>query len=48
MRKVFKWIKKNIVLCIALLAALVTAFIVPPDRQYLSYFDWKKIGRAHV
>lgn len=43
MKKVLKWVKKNIVLCIALLAAIVTAFIVPPDKEYLSYFDWKTL-----
>ena len=43
MKKVFRWIKKNIVLCIALLAAIITSFIVPPDAQYLSYFDWKTL-----
>ena len=40
---VFPFIKKNAVLCIAILAALVTSFIVPPDAQYLEYFDWKTL-----
>ena len=35
--------KKNIVMLIALLAAIVTAFFVPPDRQYLEYFDYKTL-----
>lgn len=35
------FVKNNVVLCIALSAALITSVIVPPDRQYLSYFDWK-------
>jgi len=43
MRKTVRWIKKNMVLCIALTAAVITAFIVPPDGQYLSYFDWKTL-----
>ena len=37
------FIKKNVVLCVALLAALCTSIIVPPDGQYLSYFDWKTL-----
>lgn len=37
------FIKKNVVLCVALLAALCTSIIVPPDSQYLSYFDWKTL-----
>ncbi len=37
------FVKKNTVLCIAILAALVTSFIVPPDREYLGYFDLKTL-----
>lgn len=39
--KVF--IKKNAVMLIALLAATVTCFFVPLDREYLSYFDFKTL-----
>ncbi len=37
------FIKSHAVLCIAILAALLTAIIVPPDAQYLSYFDFKTL-----
>lgn len=37
------FIKKNAVMCIALLAAVVTGFIVPPDREYIGYFDYKTL-----
>ena len=40
---VLAFIKKNVVLCVAMLAAVVTSFIVPPDREYLSYFDLKTL-----
>ena len=40
---VFPFIKNNAVLCIAIIAALITAFIVPPDAAYLDYFDWKTL-----
>ena len=30
--------KKNAVMLIAALAALVTSFIVPPDAEYIGYF----------
>ena len=36
--------KKNAVLCIAALAATVTCFLVPPDKAYLDYFDWKTLS----
>ena len=41
--KLFSFVKKNIVMLIALLAAAVTAVFVPPDRQYLQYFDYKTL-----
>lgn len=43
MSTAFCWIRKNLVLCIAVLAAVVTSCIVPPDAQYLDYFDWKTL-----
>ena len=35
--------KKNIVMVIALSAAIVTSLIVPPDKEYLGYFDLKTL-----
>jgi len=37
------FIKKNIVMCIAFIAAAATCFIVPVDRSYLAYFDCKTL-----
>ena len=37
------WMRKNVVLCIAALAALITSCIVPPDAAYLEYFDLKTL-----
>ena len=37
------FIKKNVVMVIAFVLALVTSLIVPPDREYLSYFDYKTL-----
>ena len=37
------WVRKNIVLCIAFIAAAVTSVIVPPDAQYADYFDFKTL-----
>lgn len=39
MSKIKEFIKKETVLCIAFLCALITAFIVPPDGEYISYID---------
>ena len=38
------FIKKNVVMVIALLAAVITAFLVPPDGEYISYFDFKTLS----
>ena len=43
MKKIFGVLKKNAVLCIASVAALITCFIIPPDAQYLEYFDFKTL-----
>ena len=37
------FIKKNVVMVVAMAAALITCFIVPPDRAYLDYFDVKTL-----
>lgn len=39
MEKTLNIIKKEVVLVIASLAALITVFIVPPDKKYLGYFN---------
>ena len=40
---ILHWMQKNIVLCIAACAAIITSCIVPPDAQYASYFDFKTL-----
>ena len=37
------FVKKNVVMVIAMLAAAVTCFFVPPDKAYLGYFDVKTL-----
>ena len=37
------FIKKNAVLSVAIVAAFLTSCIVPPDKTYLTYFDWKTL-----
>lgn len=41
--KFMEFIKKNIVLVIASLLAVITSFIIPPDSLYLEYFDYKTL-----
>ncbi len=37
------FVKKNAVMLIALLAAAITSVIVPPDAQYVNYFDYRTL-----
>lgn len=43
MQKVIGFIKQNTVMCIAAILAIITGCIVPPDREYISYFDFKTL-----
>ncbi len=38
-----EFLKKNIVMTVALIAAIVTSFFVPIDKEYLGYFDFKTL-----
>ena len=40
----FSFIKKNVVMVIALCLATITCFIVKPDKEYLGYFDFKTLS----
>ncbi len=42
-KKVGDFLKKNIVMLIAFLAAVVTMFFVPVDEAYIDYFDFKTL-----
>ena len=41
--RIADFLKKNVVMIIALLAAMVTTIFVPVDEQYLEYFDYKTL-----
>lgn len=38
-----RFVRQNTVLAIALAAALVTSLVIPPDAEYLGYFDFKTL-----
>ena len=42
-KEVPRFCKKNVVLIIALVAALITTVIVPVDKNYIGYFDFKTL-----
>lgn len=41
--KIISFIKSNVVLVVAFLAAVITSCIVTPDERYISYFDFKTL-----
>ena len=41
---VLGFVKKNIVMVIAMFAAIITTFFVPVDREYINYFDYKTLA----
>ena len=41
--QVFSFLKQEVVLTIALILAVISAFFVPPDAQYLSYIDYRTL-----
>lgn len=47
-RKCGRFAKKNAVMFVALIAAVVTSFFVPIDKEYLGYFDTKTLSCLFV
>ena len=42
--RIYGFFRRNIVMTVAFFAAVVTSFIVPPDKVYLGYFDLKTLA----
>ena len=40
MKQILKFIKKEPVLIVAIVLAIITCFFVPPDQEYINYFDY--------
>ena len=41
---VWRFIKSEAVLCIAVLLAIISLFFVPPDEEYLGYIDYDTLA----
>lgn len=44
MKKVWEWCKTEIVLCVAILLAIMSAFLVTPDKEYIGYIDFRTLA----
>ena len=42
-KKIINFLKKEIVLVIAIICAVITCVFVPIDREYLNYFDYNTL-----
>ncbi|MBE6779817.1 MAG: citrate transporter [Ruminococcaceae bacterium] len=40
---IYNFFKSNIVMTVALVAAVVTSCVIPPDSEYIGYFDFKTL-----
>ena len=44
MKKILGFLKKELMLTLAVLAAVISLFITPPDRELISKIDWHTLG----
>jgi len=44
MKKLLDWCKKEVVLTIAILLAVISAFIIHPDKEYIEYIDFRTLA----
>lgn len=44
MKRIIDFIKKETVLTVAWLLAIVSAFVIPPSKSYISYIDFRSLG----
>ena len=42
-QKIIEFIKKEVVLSVAIILAIITCFFVPIDKEYLNYFDYNTL-----
>ena len=42
-KKIQAFLRKNVVMLVALAAAVITSFIIHPDKEYIEYFDFKTL-----
>ena len=43
MIKVLKFFKTNFIFTVAVIAAIISCFFVPVDKEYLGYFEYKTL-----
>lgn len=44
LKKISEYVKNEVVFSIALILAIISAFIIKPDKEYISYIDYRTIA----
>lgn len=44
MTKIWEWCKREAVLSVAILLAVISAFFVHPDKEYIGYIDFRTLA----
>ena len=44
LHRILSFFRRNVVMTVALCAAIITSCIVPPDAEYIGYFDFKTLS----
>lgn len=47
-KKIGEFVRKETVLSVALFLAVISAFVVPPDRAYVDYIDFRTLAILFV
>ena len=44
MKRIYNYLKKDAVLTISWVLAIVSMFFIKPDKAYAGYIDWRSLG----
>ncbi len=44
MKRIYNYLKKDVVLTVSLVLAIISSFLVKPDKAYAGYIDWRSLG----
>ena len=42
--RICKFLKKEVVLCIAFVLAVISSFLIHPDKKYIQYIDFRTLA----
>ena len=42
--RICKFLKKEVVLCVAFVLAVISSFLIHPDKKYIQYIDFRTLA----